>query len=111
MPGKDGTTPRAHAEQVARHTGRPFAEALARLGLAEPDIPPDGALLWSWWRELASGRGNNGFGPLPISWADMDAWARLTGTPLSPWQAGTLRDMDNAFLARVAEQSCKDSAS
>lgn len=37
----------------------------------------------------------------------MDAWARLTGTALAPWEAAVLRNMDAAFLAVCADEARK----
>lgn len=72
-----------------------------------PDLPENGAYLWEWFCELSSGRGNNGFGPLPLSWADMDAWARLTGNCPEPWETAILRSMDGVFLAVCHEEQAK----
>lgn len=98
----------AHAEQYARQTGLPLEEALAKFGLEEPEIPEDGEPLWEWFWELSSGRGHTGFGPQPLSWQDMEAWARISGIELQPWQAVIFRAMDRAWLAAVAKRS-KDS--
>ena len=73
-------------------------------GLAPPDVPEDGAALWAWFWELASGRGSNGFGPQPISWGDMVAWATTYCIDLQPWQATILRAMDGAWLASTSEK-------
>ena len=72
---------------------------------AVPDVPENGEYLWAWFQELSSGRGNNGFGVLPLSWADMAAWARLTGNLPEPWETAILRSMDGAFLAVWHEET------
>ena len=88
----------AHAAQYAAQTGMDPDGALEKFGLAPPAIPPGGEELWNWFWELGSGRGSSGFGPLPISWGDMAAWARLAGLDMQPWEAAILRRMDAAWL-------------
>ena len=108
-PRADGTTRRDHIEQLCKQTGKTPHE----LGLVEdeaddtPEIPEDGVYLWSWFQELSSGRGNNGFSPTAISWADIEAWARLTAIELTPYETLTLRSMDAAFLSTCAAEAEK----
>jgi len=40
-----------------------------------------------------------GFGAAPLCLADLEAWARLTDTPLTPWELDTLIAIDAAALA------------
>ena len=96
--------------QVCRQTGKTPEE----LGLELPEetgpgVPENGEYLWAWFQELSSGRGNNGFGVLPLTWADMDAWARMTGTRPEPWETAILRSMDEAFLAVCQEAASAES--
>lgn len=50
------------------------------------------------FREMASARAT-GFGsPQPIGWADMQAWAALTGTVLDAFEARALRLLDATWL-------------
>lgn len=108
-PGADGTTLRDHIEQVCKQTGKTPEE----LGLVEdeaddaPEVPEGGEYLWIWFQELSAGRGNNGFGPTAISWADIEAWARLTAIELTPCETLTLRSMDAAFLSAHAAEAEK----
>jgi hypothetical protein len=39
-------------------------------------------------------RGSNGFGFLPISHLEIDAWQRITGSSLAPWELRALNAMD-----------------
>lgn len=97
---------RAHFLQVCKQTGKtPEELGFALPEEAVPDVPENGEYLWAWFQELSSGRGNNGFGVLPLSWADMDAWARLTGNQPEPWETAILRSMDGAFLAVWHEET------
>ena len=84
-----------------------LAEALERFGMELPDVPEGFEHLWDWFWELASGRGSNGFGPLPLSWESMAAWAGIAGVPLAPWLARIFRRMDTAWLSEQAKQTSK----
>lgn len=53
--------------------------------------------------ELDRCRSSAGFGPSPISYADIAAWIRLHGVALSGWEVDTLCEMDAAALRTVAE--------
>lgn len=46
-----------------------------------------------------------GMGSGPISWLQIDAWSRLTGVTLAPWEARLLRRLSSEYLAesRAAE--------
>ena len=96
-----------HAEQYAAQTGQDLGGVLARFGLEEPEIPEGFEVVWEWFWELASGRGHTGFAWLPLSWTEMDAWARMSGVDLQPWLAGIFRAMDRAWLAEAARQQKK----
>lgn len=54
--------------------------------------------------------GNNGFGPEPLSWQEIEAWSRLTQTSLDAWEALTLRKLSNDYSAQLtksADPKCK----
>ena len=105
----DGSALRDHIEQLCRQTGKsPEELGLAPEEVQEPEVPFAGEHLWAWFWEVAEARTSNGFCLLPLSWADIEAWARLTATPLSPYEALTLRRMDAAYLSAHAESTKKD---
>lgn len=70
-----------------------------RAALNGPTVPVPMRYLIDWWHEVGLGRGAGGFGPAAITWADVDAWARVTQTPVSGAEALVLLRMDRAFLA------------
>lgn len=72
-------------------------------GLEEPQIPPGLEFVWNWFFELAAGRAHNGFAWQPITWADMAAWAAISGIRLAPWLAACFRAMDREWLKIQAE--------
>lgn len=54
--------------------------------------------LWEWFAELAAARTGNGFGPNPISYAEIASWAALRCAAPSAWEVSLLRRMDSAWL-------------
>lgn len=40
-----------------------------------------------------------GQGTVPLSWADLDAWQRMTGVSLPPWQLRLLRRLSGEYLS------------
>ena len=42
-------------------------------------------------------------GPSVLTWAEIDAFARLTGAIAEPWEAGLLRQMSVEYLAGFRE--------
>ena len=53
--------------------------------------------------------GSNGMGPTPLSWGEIDAWTRQTGTELMPWEARLLRQLSTAYISegrRAENESC-----
>lgn len=54
-----------------------------------------------WFRELSRGRGSSGFGPNPLSWSDLEAWAARMGRNPAPWEVGALFMLDEAWC-RIA---------
>lgn len=60
------------------------------------------AQILEWFWELHAGRTGNGFGPDPITWPAIDAWSRVTGTDLQPWEVRALIRLDCLWLDRAA---------
>ena len=61
-------------------------------------IPAEVAALWSVFVALSATR-RAGLGASPLCLADLEAWSRLTRTPLTPWELDTLIAIDAAALA------------
>jgi len=89
----DGLTYRQHCEAAA------FLSPRARQELHGPALPAACAYVWTWFCELHAARGYHQAGPNPISYAELDAWARLTGRRLTPWEVAALRTLDQAWMA------------
>lgn len=68
--------------------------------------PPDQVeYLWRWFGEISLARGSSGWGPLPISYMEIDAWSRLTSTVLEPWEVDAIRRLDMIYLSAQAENA------
>ena len=66
-----------------------------------PALPLGCERLWSDFAEMHECRGSSGFGPQRITFTDMDAWQRMNGVTLAPWEITAIRKADNAFLASL----------
>lgn len=60
-------------------------------------VPEPGGLVWQWFLELSATRTYNGAGPNPLSFAEIEAWARLHRWPLRPHHIRLLRALDAAW--------------
>ena len=96
-PDKSGSSRRSALLQFAK-TARKRPEELD-----QGEIPKEGLHLWNWFWELSSGRGSNGFGPLPLAFSEIEAWTRLRGVSLRPREVGIIKRLDRAFLNVMAE--------
>lgn len=72
--------------------------------LAGPARLPAGTeYLWAWFRELNAARGSSGFGPNPLAYTEIAAWARLTGRAPAVWEVRWLIALDHVWLAGEAK--------
>jgi hypothetical protein len=46
-------------------------------------------------------------GPSPISWADIEAFSRLSGFQLAPWEVEVIEELDGVFFAQQAKSQKK----
>lgn len=66
-----------------------------------PRVPAGGELLWRWFQDLHGTRQVGFSGFQPLTYAEIDAYARLHRLPLEPRHVGILRAMDRAFFAAI----------
>lgn len=66
-----------------------------------PNPPPAAEHVWDWFWELSQQRRS---GPEAITWADVWAWAELTGTEIRPREARMLMAMDAAYRGAVQQE-------
>ena len=75
-------------------------EAL-RLHLArgrKPRIPEAGRLVWGWFIELNQTRAVGDNGPAALTYAEIEAWARLHRWPIEARHMAMLSAMDKVYL-------------
>ncbi len=70
-----------------------------------PPFPRVLAYLWRVFIRLHSRRGSNGFGANPITFADIEAFIRLSGTRLVPWEVEVIEELDNLYRMALAQAS------
>ncbi|RXV64856.1 hypothetical protein C6W92_06030 [Roseovarius sp. A46] len=76
-----------------------LCEAVAsKLQGKEPRLPAGSAILWRAFADLSRARTWNSFGPTPISFSEIEAWCRLTRTPLARRHVQIIEAMDGALL-------------
>ena len=65
----------------------------------QPPLPPvdQGQYILAAWHEL--GRMEVAFGRMPLSWSEIDAYARMTRAITEPWEARVIRDMSREYIA------------
>lgn len=66
-----------------------------------PRVPEAGRLLWGWFLDLHATRSQGFAGPLPIAYAEIEAYARLHRIPMASRHVDILRAMDAAWLAHA----------
>lgn len=94
----DGQSLRVHLEGVERQTGRRPAQ------LDGPECPE---LLEGAWRdflEVSGRRGSGAHGPVPLTWMDLDAWARLTRRAVAPQLVRLLCRLDDVWLESLQKE-------
>ncbi|NTX58150.1 hypothetical protein [Myxococcus sp. CA039A] len=65
------------------------------------ELPAPLAHVWEWFCQLAGARSAGAFSLAPISYQDIDAWARLTGHRPTPAEVGLLRQLDDVFRDEI----------
>lgn len=92
-----------HLAVVARARGR-------KLDDNGPPLPREMRYLWRTFLSLHRARGSNGWGANPIAWSEIDAFCRLTGTALDPWEVDAVRAVDEAFIESSASNNDAEAA-
>ena len=96
QPGGQGTI-KANLEAAVRQ-GHKIA------ALIPPEMNAEAERLWGYFLELHNARGSSGFGPLPISYTEIEAWTRLCNVPLEPWEVRAIRLTDAQAVATMMEK-------
>jgi hypothetical protein len=99
----DGAPLRDHLETVARATRKTPAELAA---LTAVPCPYPLQHLWLAFLELTSTRPSNAMGVgEPLSFSEIESWARLTRRPLTAWQVDVIRRLDTIYLSQAAKSA------
>lgn len=72
--------------------------------LAGDPIPAAVAYLWNDFMRLRRRKASSGFGPSPIEWPDIDAYVRLSGRRLAPWEIEIIEDLDGIYLTEMSKK-------
>lgn len=95
---EDGHTLREHLVAAWKQSGIKPQELKA-----VPVLPDLVAYLWSYYLKLHSRRVNYGWGHVPLSYLEVEAWARLNKLVLDPWELDAILEIDDAYIASVAK--------
>lgn len=79
-------------------TKDPERRAQLESELVSPPCPPALAYLWRCYGRIRSRKGASGFGIGPLEWPDIDAFNRLSGARLAPWEVEILEAVDDLYL-------------
>lgn len=67
-----------------------------------PTLPGQTAHVWSWWQDVRGGMADGEHG---ITWADLDAWIRVTGIRPTLAEISLMMDIDTEYRAQRREWS------
>jgi len=67
----------------------------------KPVVPEAGVVLWNLFHEIGASRTYHAAGPHPISFAEIEAYARLHHWPLQPRHVAIIRALDDAWLEQA----------
>jgi len=68
-----------------------------------PDFPMAVMYLWRAYHRMRGRKGGNGFGVVPLEWPDIDAFSRMSGLKLLPWEVTMIEKIDDLWLRSMAE--------
>ena len=95
----DGAPLRTHLTRLRASTGR----LDPRLAASMAPVPPAVAPLWEAFRTLSGTRAPTVEGLAPITCTEIEAWQRLAGVRLTPWEADTLLAVDRSARTAAAQ--------
>lgn len=93
------------ADPMARLEAQLVATLRETLNRRPAAIPDAGAWLWNAFAALSATRSHHMAGPNPIAYAEIEAWSRLTRTPLEPHHVEVLRELDETWLAHFTKET------
>jgi hypothetical protein len=82
-------------DDLCAYAGVAFGPKRATIDL---DVPPEAVDVWNWFMDLDRTR-QVGMQANPISYQEIEAYARLTGAEIAPWEARAIRRLDDIALS------------
>jgi hypothetical protein len=73
--------------------------------LATPPLPVPARLTWNWYWRIRRRKGSSGFGPSPIEWPDIDAFARHARVTFTDWDLEIIEMLDDVYLSEHSKNS------
>lgn len=95
----DGSSVSDHLKALAKRGKRPKQDEEK-----PPVLMPEAEPLWAVFCALHQTRAS-GMGVGPISFSEIEAYQRLVGVKLDPWEVQAVRAIDMAYLQHEAERS------
>lgn len=74
-----------------------------------PQVPLAGHRVWSIFLALNARRGAGFSGPLPLSMAEVEAYARVRREPLRPFELDMIEALDDAYMAAARDKATETS--
>ena len=72
-----------------------------------PPVPAELRYLLDWLMDAGPALPGMS-GPVPLTWVELQAWATLTGVPLRPWEAQTLRRLSSEYASTLITAEAPD---
>ena len=89
-------------EGLLERTRKPERRAELKALLETPPLPPELEHVWAAFCRLHARR-RSGFSAEPISWSDLDAFIRLTGARLVPFEVQLIEMLDDLFRSQRSD--------
>ncbi|UXN64407.1 hypothetical protein N8E89_00510 [Phyllobacterium sp. A18/5-2] len=74
-----------------------------------PEAPDYTDYIWDWFVKLHNTR-QMGFSANPISFLEIEAFCRMTGAIIDPWELSVIRRIDQAVLAVINKTGMSEPA-
>lgn len=103
----DGSSQKDHLDRVKTSPFLKNKEAVQKIEVEEPELPPSCIQVWNYFMLLNASRTSSGFGVNPISHQEMLAFFTLEQTIPEPWEIDAIRMFDGVALKQIAENSKK----
>lgn len=64
-------------------------------------LPAPGQLVWRWFLDLCRTRTSHGYGPNPLAYAEIEAYARLYRWPMEPRHVDMILALDRVWIEQA----------